>query len=174
MSLEDKRFSSAEKIQEFFRLMTRQFTTEEWMQIKDEQLDLNAQLANFFRFWTLKESFVKGHGHGLGWNLQRLSFKVNPAEKASLVVGQISDNSQLYLDGELAEQWYFAETLLDAQHCVATATKGLKGSSSYHNKSLFSLVTPQTILDSLEPLEDPISDNEFTSDYLNKIEVKPF
>ena len=174
MSLEDKRFSSAEKIQEFFRLMTRQFTAEEWMQIKDQQLDLNAQLANFFRFWTLKESFVKGHGHGLGWNLQRLSFKVNPAEKASLVVGQISDNSQLYLDGELAEQWYFAETLLDAQHCVATATKGLKGSSSYHNKSLFSLVTPQTILDSLEPLEDRISDNEFNSDYLNKIEVKPF
>ena len=171
MSLEDKRFSSAEKIQEFFRLMTRQFTAEEWMQIKDHS-DLNAQLATFFRFWTLKESFVKGHGHGLGWNLQRLSFKVNPLA-SKLVVGQISDNSQLYLDGELAEQWYFAETLLDAQHCVATATKGLKGSSSYHNKSLFSLVTPQTILDSLEPLED-FSDNEFTSDYLNKIEVKPF
>lgn len=178
MSLEDKRFSSEEKIHDFFRLMTRQFTAEEWMQIKDpQQHDLNAQLATFFRFWTLKESYVKGHGHGLGWNLQRLSFKVNPAE-ASLVVGQISDNSQLYLDGELAEQWYFAETLLDPQHCVATATKGLEGSSSYQNKSHFSLVTPQTIIDSLEPLDDgQISDatiSEFKSDYLNKIEVKPF
>lgn len=178
MSLEDKRFSSEEKIHDFFCLMTRQFTAEEWMQIKDpQQHDLNAQLATFFRFWTLKESYVKGHGHGLGWNLQRLSFKVNPAE-ASLVVGQISDNSQLYLDGELAEQWYFAETLLDPQHCVATATKGLEGSSSYQNKSYFSMVTPQTIIDSLEPLNDgKISDattSEFRSDYLNKIEVKPF
>ena len=141
------------------------------MQITESTCELNAQLAHFFRFWTLKESFVKGHGHGLGWNLQRLSFKVNVQK--SLEMGRISDNSRLYLDGELAKQWHFAETLLDAQHCVCTATKGLKGSSSYHNKSLFSLVTPRTILDSLEPLED-FSDNEFTSDYLNKIEVKPF
>ena len=170
MSLEDKRFSSEEKIHEFFRLMTRQFTAEEWMQITDSSCELNAQLANFFRFWTLKESFVKGHGHGLGWNLQRLSFKVNPAEKP-LEMGQISDNSRLYLDGELAKQWHFAETLLDAQHCVATATKGLSDFNKAH--AHFSLVTPQTILDSLEPFD--LSDkNEWTSDYLQKIEVKPF
>ena len=170
MRLEDKRFSSAEKIQEFFRLMTRQFTAEEWMQIRESTCELNAQLAHFFRFWTLKESFVKGHGHGLGWNLQRLSFKVNVQK--SLEMGQISDNSRLYLDGELAKQWHFAETLLDAQHCVCTATKGLKGLSS-SNKAHFSLVTPQKILDSLEPL-DAISDKNEFSDFLNQIEVKPF
>ena len=35
-----------------------------------------SQLATFYRFWALKESFVKAEGSGLAWNLQRLRFKV--------------------------------------------------------------------------------------------------
>ena len=76
MSLNDKRFErSDEKIQEFFRIMNKQFTEDEWKQIRNSS-NLEKSLAIFFRFWTLKESFVKAHGTGLAWNLQRLSYKV--------------------------------------------------------------------------------------------------
>ena len=75
MRRQDPRFEEKDsKILEFFRLMKRQFTTAEWNQICDENLKLSEQAENFFRFWTLKESFVKAIGHGLGFNLQRLSF----------------------------------------------------------------------------------------------------
>ena len=172
MSLQDKRFvdENSEKIPEFFRLMTRQFTAEEWMQIKSNtDSPLPTQLANFFRFWTLKESFVKGHGHGLGWDLQRLNFKVNSSLEK---VGEISDKSELYLDGELAKQWRFEETLLDARHCVATAIKG-QGQKGFSRKIPFTFLTCDQILDSLEPLNLNQSDSEW-SEYLSKIEEKPF
>ena len=78
MRRQDPRFEEKDsKILEFFRLMKRQFTTEEWSQICDENLKLSEQAENFFRFWTLKESFVKAIGHGLGFNLQRLSFFIH-------------------------------------------------------------------------------------------------
>ena len=77
MRLHDPRFAENEsKILEFFRLMKRQFTPDEWNQICQENAKLSDQLAIFFRFWTLKESFVKAVGHGLGFNLQRLSFSI--------------------------------------------------------------------------------------------------
>ena len=78
MRLQDPRFAENDsKILEFFRIMKRQFTTEEWSQICSENAKLSDQAANFFRFWTLKESFVKAIGHGLGFNLQRLSFSAH-------------------------------------------------------------------------------------------------
>ena len=148
--------------------MTRQFTADEWLQIQSEA-DLNRQLAHFFRFWTLKESFVKGHGHGLGWNLQRLSFKVkSPLEK------EVVCDSELYLDGELAKQWRFEETLLDPQHCVTTA---LKGQNERRGQATFTRLTCAEILDSLEILTADLtksdSDTEW-KEYLTKIENKPF
>ena len=61
MSLQDIRFDrSDEKIQEFFRIMSKQFTESEWNQIKCSSQ--TKSLATFFRFWTLKESFVKADG----------------------------------------------------------------------------------------------------------------
>ena len=71
-------------ISEFFRLMRRQFTTSEWEAIRGANDSLKAdngveekdQLRTFYRFWCLKESFVKAEGSGLGWDLQRLSFQV--------------------------------------------------------------------------------------------------
>ena len=64
MSLQDIRFDrSDEKIQDFFRIMTKQFTESEWNQIKcSSPSSQTKSLATFFRFWTLKESFVKADG----------------------------------------------------------------------------------------------------------------
>ena len=170
MSLEDKRFNeNPEKIHEFFRLMTRQFTADEWMQIKSEP-NLQKQLAHFFRFWTLKESFVKGHGHGLAWNLQRLSFKVKSVLEKETVVC----DSELCLDGELNPQWHFEETLLDPKHCVTTA---LKGQNEIKGQKAFTRLTCAEILDSLELLTADLTKSDSKTEwneYLTKVENKPF
>lgn len=68
MGLKDSRCEASDAKQaEFFRLMNRQFTKQEWQQI-------GKSLPTFFRFWTLKEAFVKALGTGLNFDLQRLSF----------------------------------------------------------------------------------------------------
>ena len=80
MKLSDARHETVEKRHEFFRLMRRQFTDNEWRQIDnpvvDKSIKTDPQLALFFRHWTLKESFVKAVGLGLTINLQRLNFQV--------------------------------------------------------------------------------------------------
>ena len=72
---------------EFFRLMRRQFTPDEWQDIRSakgcprigegKEAAERDQLRTFYRFWCLKESFVKAEGSGLGWDLQRLSFQAS-------------------------------------------------------------------------------------------------
>jgi len=80
------RFSAPRSdVDEFFRLMRRQFTEDEWSQILDcgghdgggnHAPNDSRALFLFNRFWCLKESFVKAQGSGLNSNLQRLSFWV--------------------------------------------------------------------------------------------------
>jgi len=127
MRLHDPRFSkdsgsgnapNSEKLSEFFRLMSRQFTPEEWQQIKNPDQTLAEQESNFFRFWTLKESLVKGLGTGLGLELQRLSFRLNSSK---LGIHELCCDSELCIDRVEREDWHFEETLLDSEHCVCTA-----------------------------------------------------
>jgi 4'-phosphopantetheinyl transferase len=86
MRLSDARHTTEDKRREFFRLMRRQFTVDEWKQIENPTYDGmstisttlgNRQLAAFFRHWSLKESYVKAVGSGLNIDLQRLNFKVS-------------------------------------------------------------------------------------------------
>ena len=127
MRLQDPRFAENDsKILEFFRIMKRQFTTEEWSQICPENAKLSDQAANFFRFWTLKESFVKAIGHGLGFNLQRLSFSTH----SPLHMGKVCKDSTLFIDGVQQENWQFEETLIDSEHSVCTAIQNSPQSPS--------------------------------------------
>ncbi len=121
MPLMEKRFeNNPEKIPEFFRIMTRQFTSDEWRQIKagsetsDAEPEVQQQqLGRFYRFWCLKESFVKAIGTGLGWDLQRLSFQLGSDKLCEN--SEVETGSQLYVDGRLAENWIFEELLLDGR-----------------------------------------------------------
>jgi 4'-phosphopantetheinyl transferase len=61
---------------EFFRLMRRKFTDNEWNCIEQQAGDLE-KLRSFYRHWSLKESFVKADGAGLSWDLRRLDFRVS-------------------------------------------------------------------------------------------------
>ena len=170
MSLSDKRFErSDEKIQEFFRIMNKQFTQSEWDQIKSSE----NQLATFFRFWTLKESFIKAHGDGLAWNLQRLKFDVKSSD---LFQSKTFRESVLSIDGNLAQDWIFEETLVDTtDHCISTALKNSSDDSQV--TPAFEVLHMDHVLDDLIEFNDPNGDNndedEWTH-FLNQIENKPF
>ncbi|XP_043976122.1 L-aminoadipate-semialdehyde dehydrogenase-phosphopantetheinyl transferase isoform X1 [Gambusia affinis] len=104
-------------IPEFFRIMTRQFTAHEWSTIQSAGSE-RQQLAAFYRHWTLKESFIKAIGTGLGFNLQRAEFHLSPE---LLTQGTVLRQTKMHLDEEPEDLWIFEESLLDADHHVAVA-----------------------------------------------------
>ena len=109
---------------EFFRLMRRQFTSEEWIDIKSP-IDEDGQLSVFYRHWCLKEALVKSIGIGIGFDLQRISFETLTKE---LKMNEITTDTKVRIDNELMNEWYFEETLVDDSHPIAV---GLKWNDSF-------------------------------------------
>jgi 4'-phosphopantetheinyl transferase len=64
----------------FFKTMRQSFATLEWSVIRSRATPVE-QLRQFFLFWTLKESFIKNIGIGLGLDLQRMEFYYLDAAK---------------------------------------------------------------------------------------------
>ncbi|XP_024865077.1 L-aminoadipate-semialdehyde dehydrogenase-phosphopantetheinyl transferase isoform X2 [Kryptolebias marmoratus] len=93
-------------VPEFFHIMTRQFTAYEWSTIQSAGSE-HQKLAAFYRHWTLKESFIKAIGTGLGFNLQRVEFHLSSGAPAQ---GRVLRGTKMHLDEEQEEQWVF-ETL---------------------------------------------------------------
>jgi len=173
MSLQDIRFDrSDEKIQEFFRIMTKQFTESEWNQIKcSSPSSQTKSLATFFRFWTLKESFVKADGEGLAWDLQRLSFQVI---QQSFDDTNVVCDSQLSIDRQHMKNWHFQESLLDPDHWVSTALKNPQSLTSSSVPSFEHLICEHILKDLLEidfGEDDKIDEWKY---FLDKVENKPF
>ncbi|CAM9607887.1 unnamed protein product [Lampetra planeri] len=103
--------------EEFFRLMSRQFTPLEWRTIRSGGSDWE-KLGLFYRHWCLKESYVKGVGVGLGLNLQRVEFRLGSPR---VDVSAVTQDTRLFLDGAEDTGWLFQETMLDESHFVAVA-----------------------------------------------------
>jgi 4'-phosphopantetheinyl transferase len=64
-----------------------------------EVADLNAlpeaqRGAAFFRYWTLKEAFVKARGEGLSMPLDSFSFSIQPGGEIGLDTGSASDDAR--------------------------------------------------------------------------------
>uniref|UniRef100_UPI00398F0D13 L-aminoadipate-semialdehyde dehydrogenase-phosphopantetheinyl transferase isoform X2 n=1 Tax=Pristiophorus japonicus TaxID=55135 RepID=UPI00398F0D13 len=110
-------FPGSSSVAEFFRIMNRQFTDHEWNTINMAG-DEWAQLDMFYRYWALKESFIKAVGVGVAFNLQRIEFHASPLH---LRAGQVFKETIMFLDGEREEGWAFEETMLDDSHHVAVA-----------------------------------------------------
>lgn len=113
MPLQDTR--REEEIGEFFRLMRRKFTEDEWSQIRYPGSDQKTQLSVFFRLWCLKESYIKAEGTGLGIDLQSLSFKLNTSDLSK----DVTRDTQFYLNGRRDPSMHFDEFLIDDGHCCA-------------------------------------------------------
>ncbi|XP_051782856.1 L-aminoadipate-semialdehyde dehydrogenase-phosphopantetheinyl transferase isoform X2 [Erpetoichthys calabaricus] len=91
---------------DFFKIMKRQFTDHEWKVIKSAGSELK-QLEMFYRHWTLKESFIKAIGTGVGFNLQRIEFHLSTKQ---MNVEEEKKDTKLLLDGEQEDNWVFEES----------------------------------------------------------------
>ncbi|XP_077398194.1 L-aminoadipate-semialdehyde dehydrogenase-phosphopantetheinyl transferase isoform X2 [Festucalex cinctus] len=141
-------------VTEFFRIMTRQFTPYEWRVIQSAGSE-QQQLAMFYRHWTLKESFIKAIGTGLGFNLQRLEFHLS---SEALTQSRLLCQTRMHLDDEDEEEWLFEESLLDGDHHVAVALgHSTNPTSSLPPATAFTLLTFADLIASASPLteEDP-------------------
>lgn len=110
-------YNGGKELEEFFRIMNRNFTPMEWKAIKgDESTSEKDKTSMFCRHWSLKESYVKAIGVGIAANLSEISFKVN----SPLKIGELIVDTELHLAG-VKQNWLFEESLLDSNHCVAVA-----------------------------------------------------
>jgi len=98
-----------QSVSEFIASFKNCFTTYEWTYLhaaKDEQ----ELIHRFFLYWTLKESYIKAIGLGLGFKLDRAEFRLNELEKTA----------KMLIDGKEKNDWWFYYcTLRDAIISVA-------------------------------------------------------
>lgn len=162
MRIDWERFEDESKVEAFFHTMRKQFTVNEWNNIKSGEL--RKQLANFYRHWCLKESYVKAIGVGITINLQSIDFTVCDDDLTSVVT-----STKLRVNGALQNDWRFEEQLLDDKHCACVALNpsphGLKSYDRFHLlplDELLSMASPlvtvdhQTLADFEAKEEEPL------------------
>lgn len=112
-------YTGGKPLTDFFRIMQRTFTPNEWHFIRGRNNE-QQQSAAFMRHWCLKESYVKTIGVGILINLQSVDFRFNTEQ---LTKNQIIRDTVAYVDGKPLSNWMFEESLLDDEHCISVAVK---------------------------------------------------
>lgn len=112
---------------EFFRAFENHFNASEWAYIR-RAADATDQYQCFYRLWSLKEAYIKAIGIGLGFSLLRAEFFFNEAQA----------QWQMRLDGQVASEWSFQSTHVDAAHIVSVAYGPLEAIWRPDTSSIFS------------------------------------
>lgn len=155
--------SRVDRLEEFFRIMRRQFTDEEWMSISGNQcVSDEDKLATFFRHWTLKESYVKAVGTGLNLDLRTLNFKIDEDLNPNCVI----TSSTLQISGRLTP-WKFEESVLDEEHVVSVA---LTDNDEIENIPKFSVLR----IDQIFNLFSQHIEHNIEAELLRPVEVNDF
>lgn len=152
-------YEGGKNLNEFFRLMSRQFSAFEWGTIKSGCTELE-QMAMFNRHWALKESYVKATGTGIVVDLQSLEFRVKTRD---LSEDYYVTDTALFISG-VAQPWKFEEILLD-NHVIVVA---LNCQNRKVNPPKFDKLSVDEILESAVPLRD--NDGDFVREYFKKDE----
>lgn len=147
-----------QNLQEYFRLMNRQFAPAEWDKIRAEP-DESSQLEMYYRHWCLKESYVKALGLGLTVNFRSLCFKVG---SGCLKENEVTRTTKLEVEDKVLG-WIFEENLLGKNHCVAVA---LEEKNSDCENCTFELLNFSELMLNSSPVID--EDDDYCKDYFLK------
>jgi 4'-phosphopantetheinyl transferase len=131
-------YTGGKPISEFFRLMTRNFSNDEWKHIKSYNSNVG-KLEAFMRHWCLKESYVKNIGTGITTDLSKLNF-ITPSD---LKHDEVVYDTRLEENGQLLSDFVFEESLIGNEHCVAVA---LKNPPQSHKPVAFQLVNFEQLI----------------------------
>lgn len=96
---------------DFLKNFASYFTNFEWKYIYSAG-DSSDILAMFYRYWSLKEAFVKAIGSGIGFGLHRLEF--HHTNWASISVK---------IDGLESRDWTFSLSEIDDKHWASVAVR---------------------------------------------------
>ncbi|WOK99133.1 hypothetical protein Cni_G07845 [Canna indica] len=94
---------------EFINNFSSYLTALEWENITVAGTS-EERLAEFYRYWCLKEAFVKAIGAGLSYGLQRLEFHHTNWT-----------NISVYIDGVESRDWKFSLSKIDESHLMSVA-----------------------------------------------------
>ncbi|KZC15060.1 L-aminoadipate-semialdehyde dehydrogenase-phosphopantetheinyl transferase [Dufourea novaeangliae] len=155
-------YTGGKELQEFFRIMNRNFTSSEWNEINDSSVNEFEQIRMFCRHWALKESYVKATGTGITVDLRSIDFKTN----SELKQNSVTTDTILNING-IKQDWLFQETLLDSQHCVAVALQE-NGKAPQMQNNLFEMISSDKLFANTVPLFS--EDSEYTEKYFKKEE----
>lgn len=155
-------YTGGKQLSEFFRIMSRNFSSFEWNEINDSALNDLERISMFCRHWALKESYLKAIGKGIVTEFGGIDFKT----KSILVKDSITTDTILYING-VKQQWLFEETLLNSQHCIAVALQE-NGSAPQSQNNLFKTINSDELLVNSVPLFP--QDFEYAQKYLKKEE----
>lgn len=117
-------YTGGKPLSDFFRLMSRNFTTGEWANIMgaSKTVSERTQTRAFMRHWCLKESYVKNTGVGITIDLQSIDFAVQTLELRAADCRPVTDTTLSVL-GAPVSGWTFEESLLDDEHSVCVAVR---------------------------------------------------
>ncbi|XP_071445511.1 L-aminoadipate-semialdehyde dehydrogenase-phosphopantetheinyl transferase [Hetaerina americana] len=167
-------YSGGKGIGDFFRIMSRQFSKNEWDNIRKAGKDTLMQMQKdesmlkmFCRNWCLKESYVKATGTGITVDLQSISFRI-PSEVLS--ANHISKDSAVFLNGVAMNEWIFEESLVNDEHCVAVAIFRKEKNQSDLGNEIFKHIDLDELLSGSIPVS--AEDRTFCEDFISK-EEKP-
>lgn len=157
-------YSGGKPLNEFFRIMQRTFTPNEWQAIRLGS-DEPKQAHTFMRHWCLKESYVKNIGVGITVSLQTIDFRLNTA---NLRTDAVLRDSQCCVDGRPLDNWIFEESMLDAEHCVAVAIAN--PTTDYRMRCAdelrFEMIDFEALMRGAQPMHD--TDTEYCRQILAK------
>lgn len=164
------------RINDFFRIMHRQFSESEWKYIQVASSD-HSKLARFIRLWSLKESLVKAEGSGIVFPLSKISFTC-PTGLTS-PIQKILFNSSVAINERPLLDWQFEESMIDRMHYVSVAKTKEKvtemttcATSQTEESSLhFKLLSVQDLLADALPSTGHLftyDDEKFWTDFCRK------
>ncbi|OXU29860.1 hypothetical protein TSAR_003030 [Trichomalopsis sarcophagae] len=155
-------YTGGKALNEFFRIMNRNFTSDEWKTIRGTNISEQKQIANFCRNWALKESYTKALSIGVSADLNKLNFKI----QSELQENRITRDTCLYVNGE-KQDYTFEESLIDKDHCVAVALDSTDfDTNSSICDNFFKVLSFQQVMDKSVPRSSP--DLEYTKRFFLK------